>query len=350
MLAVLIIVILFYAFIGATTLCRERLRYSRLPFTATEFWIENLAFLSFYLSSFALLYLAAAAQLTFTSENRSTPLRWAMLAQQLLWIGWFGYAVMILIFENRGARAVLGITWSVALAVAGIYWFVMGSFMSGEAVELSPRIKRRLPISTLGRAFLTWFNPGPGTGYLFAISNVVVMAILAIVAVWYSELAGGGSSAGTPVAAQQIVGILLLLSYFIVYLGLGNLLLRLLRRFTQINLAAAVLVNALLVLAGWGIPAMIDPYNFARSTYNLDHITDPFWSMTVVFDSRAYGATDELLIIVAAAAAAVFLFNLFYIVPEIQQHRIAPPPRVVEEESEATTHEPTETAPKSPWD
>ncbi len=251
MLAVLIIVFLFYAFLGASDFCRVRLRFSRLPFTTTDFWIQNLAFLSFYLSSFALLYLAAAAQLTFTSENRSTPLRRAMLVQQLLWIGWFGYAATVMIFENRGARAVLGITWSVALAVAGIYWFVMGSFMSGEAIELSPRVKRRLPVSTLGRAFLTWFNPGPGTGYLFAVSNIWVMGILAMFAVWYSEHIGGGSIAGAPAAAQQTVGILLLISYFTFYLGLGSLVLRALRRFTQINLAAAVLVNALLVLAGW---------------------------------------------------------------------------------------------------
>jgi hypothetical protein len=223
--------------------------------------------------------------------------------------------------------------------------------MTGEAIELSPRVKRRLPVSTLGRAFLTWFNPGPGTGYLFAISNVIVTAILAIASAWYAEGSAGATIAGFPTAAQLTVGVLVLLAYLIIYLGVGNLLLRLLRKFTQINLAAAVLVNALLVLAGWGVPAIIDPYNFGTGIYNLGHITDPFWTCAATFSTRSPILSEQLLWIVLPTAAAVFLFNLMYIVPEIRQHRIAPPQRVAEEDRALTTVvSPTPSQPASPWD
>ena len=78
-ISVLIIVGLYLAFMFAIQACHGLLRFSRLPFREPDFWLNNLIFLTPYASTFVLLYLAAAAQLTFTAENRSTPLRRAML-------------------------------------------------------------------------------------------------------------------------------------------------------------------------------------------------------------------------------------------------------------------------------
>ena len=50
--------------------------------------------------------------------------------------------------------------------------------MVGESGELSERVKRTLPQSFFGRAMLTWFNPGPATGYLFAIANLLAVLVL----------------------------------------------------------------------------------------------------------------------------------------------------------------------------
>ena len=62
------------------------------------------------------------------------------------------------------------------MVLASLYWFAAGSLMNGESPELSPRVKRRLPTSLVGRAMFTWFNPGPGTGYVFAVCNLIVAA------------------------------------------------------------------------------------------------------------------------------------------------------------------------------
>ncbi len=104
--------------------------------------------------------------------------------------------------------------------------------MTGEAAQHSQRVNRRLPTSTMGRALLTWFNPGPGIGYVFAVSNVVALAILTIFAIWYGEARVGTNVGGMPTAKTQVAGVLLLLGYLITYLGVGNLLLRL---FAQIH-------------------------------------------------------------------------------------------------------------------
>ncbi len=190
MLAVVVVVILFYAFTAGVASVHRLLIYARLPFTSADFWTQNLVFLSFYISTFALLYLAAAAQLTFSAENRSTPLRRTMLVQEILWVGWIGYEIFHALSTNRASRGDVGPTCALAMFIAAVFWFVMGAFMTGEATQHSQRVNRRLPASTLGRALLTWFNPGPGTGYVFAVSNVAVLAMLTIFAIGYGAARG----------------------------------------------------------------------------------------------------------------------------------------------------------------
>src|SRR5262245_54768061 len=138
--SVLIIIGLFLALYAAVGLCHETLRSTRMPFHEPGFWLGNLTFLTAYASIFALFYLAAGAQLTFTAENRSTPLRIVMLAQQMLLVGWSAfYAARV---PGRGdIYQVIPRVAIVCAAFSTFYWFVMGSLMVGELPELSPRVK-----------------------------------------------------------------------------------------------------------------------------------------------------------------------------------------------------------------
>ena len=81
-----------------------------------------------------------------------------MVLQHVLGTGWAAWAWL---GPARGDEELLYIF----LCLAGVHWYAMGCFMTGEAPQLSQRVKRRLPQSFLGRTFFTWFNPGPGTGY-----------------------------------------------------------------------------------------------------------------------------------------------------------------------------------------
>ena len=168
--SVVIIIGLLAAFLLAVIFVFNVVPRQRLGFDNREFWFWNVALLIAYASYFALFFLAAAARLTFVSENRSTPLRIVMFMQPILLIFCIVWGTVHFTDERQvGELNERFISASVVyFSILAMHWYVMGTLMSGESSRLSNRAKRHLPQSFLGRAFLTWFNPGPGTGYLFA--------------------------------------------------------------------------------------------------------------------------------------------------------------------------------------
>jgi hypothetical protein len=83
-LLVFLIVGLVYVFITSWVMVVSMLQFSQMAFDQVYFWVGNAAVLTAYFSYFALCYCVAAGQLTFSSENRSTPARVVMLVQQAL--------------------------------------------------------------------------------------------------------------------------------------------------------------------------------------------------------------------------------------------------------------------------
>ena len=78
---------------------------------------------------------------------------------------------------------------------------------------------RSLPQSTLGRAFLSFFNPGPGAGYIFAVSNLTAVLAASLAAAWLTRNAIVGSLGFEKV----FFFIVLCWGYVVAYLGLGRL-------------------------------------------------------------------------------------------------------------------------------
>ncbi len=350
--SVLLVIGLFYVFMGAATLCHALMRYTRLPVQEQGFWNFNGVLIVAFASMFALIYLAAGAQLTFPSENRSTPLRITMLVQMMLLTACAGYFAIQygVIAKQAEALAVSSVSF---MTFAAIYWYLMGAMMTGEAPELSPRVKRGLPQSDFGRLLFSWFNPGPGTGYFFAVCNLLATAALTLFGVWcwtmQSTTARGGP---TPTECMQYI--LLLLGYVVIYLGVTHLLLRLLRHFTQVTVVTSLLINLIVLMAGWGIPRVIremTDYSNQRP-YTYLHLTDPFWSCAVTIDpSGSIYSGGTLVWLVLPVAAAVAVLCLIRVAPEIRQVRIAVPERVKEEDTalDAALH-PPQHRPKNPWD
>jgi hypothetical protein len=60
-----------------------------LPLDLPDFWIAHLCGLTFYIPVLLLLLFIAAGQITFASENRSTPLRVLLLVPHALFAAWF---------------------------------------------------------------------------------------------------------------------------------------------------------------------------------------------------------------------------------------------------------------------
>jgi hypothetical protein len=332
---------LLLAFLASLGIASDIIRNSYAYLGDNEFWGMNFAMATFYFTTFALVYFAAAGMITFTSENRSTPLRIAMLVQQAAFIGWMTFAWIASDFDNVGGL--------ILATFAGCYWYIMGTMLTAERAVMSERVKRRLPQSFLGRVFLTWLNPGPGTGYLFVVANATTIVLVVLLGIAAAEWIGRG--AGSAVAAQEIIYLLVIgWGYLVAYLGLGWLIVRALRRVAVVTMLAAALIHFLLLLAGSGIPTTIQlmSVQMRSELWSYLQITNPFWTLYYMVDGGTLADGGVLLIVIPAAAVCVLLLNLGSVVRELNQVRIALPVRVVEDE--AQLHPPPEARPTSPWD
>lgn len=310
-----------------------------LEFDASYFWITNLAILTFFLSTMAMFQFAAAAQISFPSDNRSTKLRVVMLVQQLLWIGWMTY----LWTEVRDAD----VLYAVAPFACG-YWFVVGSLMTGEDPQLSPRVKRALPQSFLGRTFLTWFNPGSGTGYTFAVLNAWTVAIFASLCGIIAEVS---ALMGRGRLDQIISGSTLGAAYVTIYLGLGRIIVRLLRRHLTAGVLLPLLINVILAVLGIFVPFAIMGWRegFGGVEYNEIQITNWAWTTSDAYFKDIW-TTPLVPLGVYATAGILFVTNLVLAMREIEQVRAETPQRVLEDEWALHPEKhPVAPKPRSPW-
>lgn len=105
----------------------------------------------------------AASLVSFPASDRSSRIRRALLLQHLVFIG--GLAM----FGLEAAES----SWITALSIfSAHYWLALGSLTSAENPGISERVRRELPQSILGQSFVGLLKPGPGRGYLFALTQI----------------------------------------------------------------------------------------------------------------------------------------------------------------------------------
>ena len=341
----------FLAFIGVAMLMAElgpgEMR--SLPVDEKGFWIANAILGTIYGTTFVLVFLAAAALISFAGSNRSTRLRVCMVVQTLALVFW----VAVGLCEESFPTEFLEVMFTLAL----VYWFAMGALMTGESTELSLRVRRNLPQSLLGRAMFTWFNPGPGTGYMLAVCAAITCLLLVTVGVIVAPFLPGAGRWGSTVWrsthwSQPILYAAVGASYLTIYLGVGLLLIRLLRRYARVHVPLAALLQALLLLIGSGGPTLVQaltPSLYSRD-YSLLQVTNVFWTLDVLMGPA--GASNPTAVAVVwvlpVAALGVLCLNLPGIVREVRYVRIAKPQRVEEEDRQL--HPPPPPKPESPWD
>jgi ABC-type transport system involved in multi-copper enzyme maturation permease subunit len=314
---------------------------SAIPYDDADFWVGHLAGLMAHTSYMVLFVLTAAAQLSFASDNRSTRLRVVMVVQQLLITGWFLY-VWLRVEDNDVLFFPLGLS--------GIHWMIMGALMTGEWAELSPRVKRRLPQSLLGRAFLTWFNPGSGTGYLFACINLAAATIAILAAAGFASLSG---FTGAPNNERLYVFGALIWGYVALYLGVGRLLVLLLRRYLVFGLVLPFLVHVLLALFGAALPVFLQAWimGFANfDSYTELQASNWFWTLIEAADGNIL-ATPAVPLLVIGGGLGMVLIHLVLVAREVEQVRQEEPERVKRDQQELhpEKHSP-EKKPTSPFD
>ncbi len=338
----------------ACFLVMESFRWSvmSIPVDDKWFWIGNGMFLSAYVSYFALVFFAAASQLTFAADNRSTRLRIVMVVQHALFSGWMGWIWLI----EHGDKGVA----LVYMVFLGLQWYILGALMTGESPQLSQRAKRNLPQSLLGRVFLAGLYPGPGTGYMLAVSAVLSGVAMVVAALLFAEVGSGlglydfqrnNVDKMVNVIAIGLIG----LCYIVIYLGIGLLLLRLAKRYTRPTIMLAGLVQVMLLMIGCGVPLIVQ-FSIAalrNADYSTLQILSPIWTLVYLLDrSSMRPETPFLLIVLSIAAVAVFLLNLPGVARQVRAIRVAKPSRVAEEDAQLAElkHGPQEPLRTSPGD
>ncbi len=112
-----------------------------------------------------LLLCATAAQLTPETENRSTGIRLSLLMLTTILVAVLALAVLVL--KSDGLTI-----YFFGLILIAALWTFCGALIVGERDTITPRIRRELPNSFLGRLFLTWLTPGPTTGLVFVVVTI----------------------------------------------------------------------------------------------------------------------------------------------------------------------------------
>ncbi len=347
LLSVVLIVGLLIVFIFAVSITANLVFEGDFMFGDNDFWMVMGMLLTAFVTYFALVFYAAVAQITFVSDNRSTKLRIIMLIQHACLVGWCG--AVFFAFEYMEEEVLF-----VLLSMAAFHWAIMGSLMIGEWPELSMRVKRALPQSFLSRSFLTWFNPGPGTGYMFACCGLIAASASACIILLTGMAFGSGGSITGGEMQSVFAFSTLVPAYVIAYMGISLLAVRFLRRFTQATLFVATLIQILLVAGGTAGPFVLESIieSGTFGGYSLIQITNPFWTLVHIVDGNTLPVeAPVLLTIIPLTAAIVFLCNLPGILHEVRHVRIAKPIRVAEEDQQlATEIAPPEPVRISPWD
>jgi hypothetical protein len=312
-----------------------------LPYDNAEFWIVNVCVLSFYVPLAVLFLLIAAGQVTFASENRSTPIRAVLLVPQLLLVGWFVY--FWLRFKAEEPMYAFA-------CLAGIYAGICGMFLTGETAQLSPRAMRQLPQSLLGRMAFTWFNPGSGTGYMFAVLNLLATLVVAAVAIMVGHIYQVDDA---PDLVEWLPVVICVFGYVAGYLGLTRVLITLARRITPVGMLATFLCHVILATGGVLFPlllqALISWGNFTSFEYTSLQLPNWCWTLYETIDAPGMGLPNYAFAIVGLFGLAMLIVNLFITAREVEHVRLQAPRRV--QEDEAILHPPpAKVAKKGPWD
>ena len=302
-------------------------------------WIGIAMAVSMWSCLLSLLVLGAAASITFPSDNRATPIRIAMLATHAIWFGWVTFIWQSAEFEEE-------VLYAYAFPVL-IFWWIAGSHCTGESTELTPRVRRGLPKSALGRMLGTLFFPGRGIGYFFVIANLATMVILTVVLESQSQEREG-------VSTLAFLGLL----YVAAYVGTANLILRASAKAGFQGSIRGYFANIALVAFGVFIPLSIQwsyPRVFTRN-YHPIQASNPFWTIVEIGDSSfedflAMAPNTYLApLIVFVTALLILLVNFVFASREIMAARAVVPVRVEQEQMTLRGEEPGAELPQSPWD
>jgi hypothetical protein len=288
-----------------------------------EMFLFGAMFWSVLLAYGGLFLLCAAAAIGVAGENYSSRIRAWLLGMTFLFIGSLVVGVGFSFDGNLNPSNYVDDYFAVLFTYLAIHWGISGVFLIGERGVAGPRSQRSLPSSLLGRLFLSWFNPGSGTGYLFALLSFAGCALGLLVGATQRFVSSSQSFALIQLAV-------LLSAYLVLYLGLTRLALVLTSIFPALigsRMIMAPCFALLFVLCGTFFPLLTSGLmnGTGEPSYEWYTILNPFWTVaeseTLVIDPSAW-------LLFASLSLIVFALNFAWLSRDVTMVRVEAPPAV----------------------
>lgn len=298
-----------------------------------------------------LLLVTAASQISFPSDNRSTPIRVAMLIQQMLFFAAIIASLpMVYYFDLEGFS--FGMT-----LVIGHYWLVMGLLVSGEKSTMSRRVQRSLPRSLFSRSLFSLLMPGSGRGFLFVIANLWTSSLLLILAFSFPELLmsrdslepGGAVGNGfftqpNALPFESIAATLASAGFVTCFLSLVFLAMRLFfkKRIIDwpsgvgplISLIMGSLFVALSMIGSWSMHYSMVDYS-DRSNTSIWMVPNWYWAVFDISEGSSYLTQLVAVGLLAVLAQLVIVIAILVASRDLLSKPIAVPERVKIEQQRA---------------
>jgi ABC-type transport system involved in cytochrome c biogenesis permease component len=319
-------------------LCGELIGSPFPGFAEPEVAVATFGIVSFFGSMAILLLVTAASQISFPSDNRSTKIRVTMLFQQVLFL-----AFIVALTQSVPYQADMYLVMSL---FAGHFWLAMGFLMIGESGKSSRRVQRSLPKSYLGRSLFSFLMPGPGRGFLFALTMMFACSaalILGVVLQDYLLMSPDqtqnvtmGGRWTTVRITNSCIGMAMNCFYVSLYLSLVFLVARfVLRRRTEmptgtgplVSLIIGVVIVVVPMLASW-----ILHFNLTRnysSSYTAPLVVHWYWTVMEVADGSGFYAQTGWFFLFAMGGLAVIVSAMLVACRELLQRPIPVPQRVL---------------------
>lgn len=312
--------------------------FGGLPIDQPVFWHTQFFVVVNILAIAWLLIQVAAAEISFATDNRSTGVRLAMFIQSILFAAGVAYAT----FEAGSGEP--GLAYS---AMAGIIWGVYGAWLCSEDSELSPRVRRELPTKYWSKRFLTLFQPGPATGYVFATVSLLVgtlyFAVVSMVLIELQILKVNRILTGSLVGTALIVW-----AYVAFYLAIHRALLSVLNRYFRVGQMPGLLLGGLVAAMAVWVPYSTQALftRYLETEYTPLQLPNWYWTFQRAVEGNL--TLGETIAIICAGAFA-FVAHWILNAAVLARPASATPRRVLEDD---IAKKPAAKKPRrlSPWD
>lgn len=298
------------------------------PLSADDTLFMIISVLAIGISAAAILLTATAAKLTPESENRSTGIRIAVLVHLFCVIAVAGLAIAAGRAQRTPPESLIFIPIVLSIYLVG-FWALVGALMAAESPAMTPRIRRELPGTFLGRLLLTWLTPGPATGLIFAIATFTVAAVIAHGMLW--QLVEASAAVWVRSTQESHRMTLLLAGFYLMFALVGvRVIVGMLRWKQPVKVPVGIAAMALVLLAMAVIPYSIQLHlnDYRSFEYSAWQFTNWIWTI----ERAGSNALDPLVFYLVMALGLVsFLTHLLLVGQRVLPQRLATPERVQEE-------------------